>query len=287
MDLKRGARSWWVWGAVAVIAFLVISSLYSRGDGYTSVKTSDAVSQITSGNVVTATLHDKEQSLDLTLKNAINGHKKIKTSYPTDATLTIFNDLEKAKAGDSKLIFNTVQSHSNVLLSLVLSFLPFILIGLFLFWIMSQAQGGGNRVMSFGRSKAKLVSKDTPKTTFADVAGADEAIEELAEIKEFLANPAKFQAIGAKIPKGVLLYGPPGTGKTLLARAVAGEAGVPFYSISGSDFVEMFVGVGASRVPWGVPNCGKLWRQYQPSADWRGCLPRRRSARPQSPSRNP
>ena len=113
---------------------------------------------------------------------------------------------------------------------------------------MSQVQGGGNRVMSFGRSKAKLVSKDTPKTTFADVAGADEAIEELEEIKEFLANPAKFQAIGAKIPKGVLLYGPPGTGKTLLARAVAGEAGVPFYSISGSDFVEMFVGVGASRV---------------------------------------
>ncbi|MDT4891877.1 MAG: cell division protease FtsH, partial [Pseudonocardiales bacterium] len=117
-----------------------------------------------------------------------------------------------------------------------------------LFFVMSQVQGGGNRVMSFGRSKAKLVNKDTPKTTFADVAGADEAIEELEEIKEFLANPAKFQAIGAKIPKGVLLYGPPGTGKTLLARAVAGEAGVPFYSISGSDFVEMFVGVGASRV---------------------------------------
>jgi cell division protease FtsH len=109
-------------------------------------------------------------------------------------------------------------------------------------------QGGGNRVMSFGRSKAKLVSKDTPKTTFADVAGADEAIEELEEIKDFLQNPARYQALGAKIPKGVLLYGPPGTGKTLLARAVAGEAGVPFYSISGSDFVEMFVGVGASRV---------------------------------------
>jgi cell division protease FtsH len=113
---------------------------------------------------------------------------------------------------------------------------------------MNQIQGGGSRVMNFGKAKAKLVSKDTPKTTFADVAGVDEAIEELNEIKEFLENPAKFQAIGAKIPKGVLLYGPPGTGKTLLARAVAGEAGVPFYSISGSDFVEMFVGVGASRV---------------------------------------
>ena len=118
---------------------------------------------------------------------------------------------------------------------------------LFLFFF-NQMQGGGSRVMQFGKSKAKLISKDTPKTTFKDVAGADEAVEELEEIKEFLENPAKFQAIGAKIPKGVLLYGPPGTGKTLLARAVAGEAGVPFYSISGSDFVEMFVGVGASRV---------------------------------------
>ena len=113
---------------------------------------------------------------------------------------------------------------------------------------MTQMQGGGSRVMQFGKSKAKLATKDTPKVTFADVAGADEAVEELHEIKEFLAEPAKFQAVGAKIPKGVLLYGPPGTGKTLLARAVAGEAGVPFYSISGSDFVEMFVGVGASRV---------------------------------------
>ncbi|CAM5713492.1 ATP-dependent zinc metalloprotease FtsH [Streptomyces badius] len=117
----------------------------------------------------------------------------------------------------------------------------------FLF-LMNQMQGGGSKVMQFGKSKAKLITKDTPKTTFADVAGSDEAVEELHEIKEFLQEPAKFQAVGAKIPKGVLLYGPPGTGKTLLARAVAGEAGVPFYSISGSDFVEMFVGVGASRV---------------------------------------
>ena len=117
-----------------------------------------------------------------------------------------------------------------------------------LFFFMNQMQGGGSRVMNFGKSKAKIVTKDMPQTTFADVAGADEAVEELQEIKEFLQDPAKFQAVGAKIPKGVLLYGPPGTGKTLLARAVAGEAGVPFYSISGSDFVEMFVGVGASRV---------------------------------------
>ncbi|MBW3590458.1 MAG: ATP-dependent zinc metalloprotease FtsH [Actinobacteria bacterium] len=132
--------------------------------------------------------------------------------------------------------------------SLLTSILPFVLIiGIFIF-LMHQMQGGGNKVMSFGKSKAKLVAKDEPKVTFGDVAGVDEAIEELEEIKEFLANPAKFQNMGAKIPKGVLLFGPPGTGKTLLARAVAGEAGVPFFSISGSDFVEMFVGVGASRV---------------------------------------
>ena len=118
------------------------------------------------------------------------------------------------------------------------------------FWIflMNQVQGGGSKVMSFGKSRAKRMSPDSPKVTFKDVAGADEAVEELHEIKEFLENPKKFQALGARIPKGVLLYGPPGTGKTLLARAVAGEAGVPFFSISGSDFVEMFVGVGASRV---------------------------------------
>jgi cell division protease FtsH len=125
---------------------------------------------------------------------------------------------------------------------------PYLLIfGIFIF-ILMQLQGGGNRVMQFGKSRAKQVTKDQPKVTFKDVAGADEAVEELQEIKDFLASPQKFRAMGAKIPKGVLLYGPPGTGKTLLARAVAGEAGVPFYSISGSDFVEMFVGVGASRV---------------------------------------
>jgi len=132
--------------------------------------------------------------------------------------------------------------------SILTSLLPFVL--LFGFWIflMNQVQGGGSKVMSFGKSRAKRMTPDSPKIGFKDVAGVDEAVEELQEIKEFLENPKKFQALGARIPKGVLLYGPPGTGKTLLARAVAGEAGVPFFSISGSDFVEMFVGVGASRV---------------------------------------
>src|SRR5205823_10275042 len=135
-----------------------------------------------------------------------------------------------------------------VWLAILQTVLPFaLLIGVFLF-VMNAMQGGGNRVMQFGKAKPKIVSHDQPKVTFADVAGADEAVAELQEIKEFLEGPGKFQSMGAKIPKGVLLFGPPGTGKTLLARAVAGEAGAPFFSISGSDFVEMFVGVGASRV---------------------------------------
>ena len=132
--------------------------------------------------------------------------------------------------------------------SLIGSFLPFLLLIGFWIFLMNQVQGGGSKVMSFGKSRAKRMAPDSPKIGFKDVAGVDEAVEELQEIKEFLENPKKFQALGARIPKGVLLYGPPGTGKTLLARAVAGEAGVPFFSISGSDFVEMFVGVGASRV---------------------------------------
>ncbi|HEX2154997.1 MAG TPA: ATP-dependent zinc metalloprotease FtsH [Acidimicrobiia bacterium] len=134
------------------------------------------------------------------------------------------------------------------LMEMFLSFLPWLFLIGFMIFIFMQMQGSGNRVMQFGKSKAKVVSKDQPKVTFKDVAGLEEAIEELQEIKVFLQNPDRYRQMGAKIPKGVLLFGPPGTGKTLLARAVAGEAGVPFMSISGSDFVEMFVGVGASRV---------------------------------------
>src|SRR4029079_8788238 len=144
--------------------------------------------------------------------------------------------------------FNVKFTQESVLLSLLVNLLPIAILVILLLLFMSQMQGGGSRVLNFGKSKAKMITKDMPKTTFSDVAGCDEAVEELEEIKDFLQNPAKYQALGAKIPKGVLLYGQPGTGKTLLARAVAGEAGVPFFTISGSDFVEMFVGVGASRV---------------------------------------
>src|SRR5690606_15229937 len=158
-------------------------------------------------------------------------------------TETVAESLEEGNVD-----FDTEVNETSMFVSILLSLLPIVLIVLLLLFFMSQMQGGGSRVLSFGKSKAKMVSKDTPKTTFDDVAGSDEAVEELREIKDFLEDPKKYQELGAKIPKGVLLFGPPGTGKTLLARAVAGEAGVPFYSISGSDFVEMFVGVGASRV---------------------------------------
>ncbi|HEX3812142.1 MAG TPA: ATP-dependent zinc metalloprotease FtsH [Mycobacteriales bacterium] len=245
MNGKRVLRSPWFWIPVAVIVLLILNPLVRGNGGYTNVDTSKAITAITTGNVQKATINDKDQSLDIDLKKAVGGDKKIHTTYPADASGRIFGLLQSNK---SNIDYNTHVGGTSVFVQLLISVVPFLLIGFLLFFLMSQMQGGGSRVMNFGKSKAKLVSKDTPKTTFADVAGADEAIEELQEIKEFLENPAKFQAIGAKIPKGVLLYGPPGTGKTLLARAVAGEAGVPFYSISGSDFVEMFVGVGASRV---------------------------------------
>jgi len=144
--------------------------------------------------------------------------------------------------------FTTDIQESSIWLTLLGTLAPILLMVIFFIFLMNQMQGGGSKVMSFGKSKAKRMAVDQPKITFKDVAGADEAVEELDEIKEFLENPKRFQSLGARIPKGVLLFGPPGTGKTLLARAVAGEAGVPFFSISGSDFVEMFVGVGASRV---------------------------------------
>ena len=173
-----------------------------------------------------------------------NDGTKATVHYPSDQVVP---DLQK-QMHDHGVLYDSKGTGSSPWWSILTSLLPFVL--LFGFWIflMNQVQGGGSKVMSFGKSRAKRMTPDSPKIGFKDVAGVDEAVEELQEIKEFLENPKKFQALGARIPKGVLLYGPPGTGKTLLARAVAGEAGVPFFSISGSDFVEMFVGVGASRV---------------------------------------
>jgi cell division protease FtsH len=245
VDIKKIVRGPIFWIVLAVLLVLLGSSLISGIGAPNQVDTGVAVSEIQKGNVDTATIIDRDQVLELTLKDGT----KERTSYITGQGVNLQEMLQaKADAGALPGGYNVVVPSDNLLVTLLVSLLPVALIIFLLFFFMGQMQGGGKGIMNFGKSKAKLVSKDMPQTTFADVAGAEEAVEELQEIKEFLAEPAKFQAVGAKIPKGVLLYGPPGTGKTLLARAVAGEAGVPFFAISGSDFVEMFVGVGASRV---------------------------------------
>jgi len=182
-------------------------------------------------------VRDEDQTVEGTLKNG----QRFEYSYPE------YYDIARV-LNEANIPFTTDPQNTGFWLTLLGTLGPILLIILFFLLFMSSMQGGGNRVMSFGKSRARRMTKDQPKVTFADVAGADEAVQELTEIKEFLENPQKFQKLGARIPKGALLVGPPGTGKTLLARAVAGEAGVPFFSISGSDFVEMFVGVGASRV---------------------------------------
>jgi cell division protease FtsH len=244
MNAKRFLRGPLFWILLAVMLVLVGSTLVSGIGGPERIDTSQAVADIQADRVESAVITDGDQVLELTLKDGT----VVTSQYVTGQGVELQRLLqEKAAAGQLTGGYNVIVPQDNIFLSLLFTLLPFALLILLLFFFMSQMQGGG-RIMNFGKSKAKAVSKDMPKTTFADVAGADEAVEELQEIKEFLSEPAKFQAVGAKIPKGVLLYGPPGTGKTLLARAVAGEAGVPFFSISGSDFVEMFVGVGASRV---------------------------------------
>ncbi|MBR94600.1 ATP-dependent zinc metalloprotease FtsH [Actinomycetota bacterium] len=245
MNVRRFLRGPIFWIAMAVIAVLVGSSLISGIGAPDEVDTGEAISDITSGNVDTATLIDRDQVLELTLRNG----DEVRSHFITGQGVELQNLLqEKTDAGQLPGGYNVVVPSENLLVTLFISLLPFALLILLMVFIFSQMQGGGGRLMNFGKSKAKAITKDMPQTTFEDVAGSDEAVEELVEIKDFLSDAERFQKVGAKIPKGVLLYGPPGTGKTLLARAVAGEAGAPFYSISGSDFVEMFVGVGASRV---------------------------------------
>ncbi|MHB1173150.1 MAG: ATP-dependent zinc metalloprotease FtsH [Lacisediminihabitans sp.] len=243
MDFKRFLKGPLVYIVLAVIVVSVGFSLLN-GSGYKQITTKDGLSLLSSDKVASAKIVDSEQRVDLVLNSAGPDGKQVQFYYATARGPEIISAVNKANPKS----FNDVVDKGNWLSSLLGLVIPFILIGLIFWFLLSSMQGGGSRVMQFGKSKAKLVSKESPKVTFADVAGADEAIEELEEIKDFLKEPAKFLAVGARIPKGVLLYGPPGTGKTLLARAVAGEANVPFYSISGSDFVEMFVGVGASRV---------------------------------------
>ena len=245
MDFRRFFRGPIFWIVLAVFGVLLVGQVLTAGGGFEEADTSEVIAQIQDGNARSVKLVDRDQRLEVTLTSG----DRIESDWVTGQGPELVALLtEQQQSGNLPEGFDIEVPTPSFFLSLIGTLFPFILIVLIFLFLMNQMQGGGSKVMQFGKSKAKLISKDTPKTTFADVAGADEAVEELHEIKEFLQDPAKFQAVGAKIPKGVLLYGAPGTGKTLLARAVAGEAEVPFYSISGSDFVEMFVGVGASRV---------------------------------------
>ncbi len=243
--VKRILRGPWLWIGLAGVGVILALQFIAPNGGYTEIETSEMTAHITKGDIKKITFVDGG---DQEIRAELTDGEKVIATWVDGQQVGLVAEVEKQVAAGKIPNYNVKNPQPSLLGTLAATILPFIFIVLIFLFLMNQVQGGGGRVMQFGKSKAKLVSKDMPKTTFADVAGCEEAIEELGEIKEFLQEPAKFQAVGANIPKGVLLYGPPGTGKTLLARAVAGEAGVPFYSISGSDFVEMFVGVGASRV---------------------------------------
>ncbi|MEJ1154419.1 ATP-dependent zinc metalloprotease FtsH [Microbacterium marmarense] len=245
MNFKKLTRSPFFYalliGLLLIVGFLLISSL----TGAKQITTQQGLELLDGNTVVEAGITDGDQRVDLTLSEPFEGSEEVQFYYVEARADEVVAAINNANPTDG---FNDTVPQTTWLDGLLSLMIPILLLGLLFWWLLSSAQGGGSKVMQFGKSKAKLVSKEMPQVTFADVAGSDEAIEEMEEIKDFLQDPTRFQAVGARIPKGVLLYGPPGTGKTLLARAVAGEAGVPFYSISGSDFVEMFVGVGASRV---------------------------------------
>jgi cell division protease FtsH len=244
MKPRKFLRGPFLWITAAVVLLMIGSQLVSNANAPKVVDTWEVMSAIRSGKVSSAIVRDRDQIVEVTLTDGSKAQADFLIAQGTE----IIAALETAKsAGQLAKGYDVEVQRDSIWLTLLINFVPFILLIFLMFFFMGQ-MNGGSRAMQFGKARTKPMTKDVPKTTFADVAGVDEAVEELQEIKDFLANPQRFQAVGAKIPRGVLLYGPPGTGKTLLARAVAGEAGVPFFSISGSDFVEMFVGVGASRV---------------------------------------
>ncbi|RLK52402.1 ATP-dependent zinc metalloprotease FtsH [Microbacterium telephonicum] len=245
MDFKKLARNPFVYVVLIGVLLLLGMTLINSLGGAKQVSTQEGL-ELLGGDTVTEVVNtDGDQRVDLTLSSPYEGADQVQFYYVDARSSEVVDAINAAAPSDG---FNDVVPRPGWFEGLLSILFPLLLLGLLFWFFFSAAQGGNSRVMQFGKSRAKLVTKETPTVTFADVAGSDEAIEEMQEIKDFLKDPTKFQAVGARIPKGVLLYGPPGTGKTLLARAVAGEAGVPFYSISGSDFVEMFVGVGASRV---------------------------------------
>ena len=243
--LKKFLKGPWLWIAIALSVVFIGSTLMNT-EQYAKVDTQVGLEMISSGSAEKVTIFDGDQRVDVVLRNPdAEFGDRVQFYFVSGRAEVVAETVASAQISEG---WSDEVPSTPWILALLGSLLPFIII-LALFWfLMSSMAGGGRGVMQFGKSKAKLVSKEMSKITFEDVAGIEEAHEELNELKEFLKNPKKFEEMGAKIPHGVLLYGPPGTGKTLIAKAVAGEAEVPFFSISGSDFVEMFVGVGASRV---------------------------------------
>ncbi len=237
--LKRVLKSGALYFLILIAVLWIAQGLFS-GDTTTpeELNLTEFLDHVDNGNVETADVLDR----DKLIRGELNNGDSYEVAFPRD-----YDGLTD-RLSEAGIDMTVLPQNQSTFVTVLISILPFVLIIAIWIFIMQQMQGGGNKIMQFGKSKAKRMTKDTPKVTFNDVAGVDEAVEELNEIKEFLTSPTKFQEMGARIPKGVLLFGPPGSGKTLLARAVAGEAGVPFFSIAGSDFVEMFVGVGASRV---------------------------------------
>ncbi|MEY2694177.1 MAG: hypothetical protein RL142_525 [Actinomycetota bacterium] len=246
--MKKFLRGPILW--IALAGFAVFFGLQLGGQSgvtYKSVDTSYGLQLIKDGKAKSVKVYDGSQRVDIELSSEDfkTGSKHVQFHFVYARSGIVMDAIDKARITDG---YNDEIESTPWYMSLLGSIFPILLIGAIFYFMMTGIGGSNNRAMNFGKSRAKQFNKENTKVTFANVAGADEAIEELQEIKEFLKEPKKFQALGAKIPRGVLLYGPPGTGKTLIAKAVAGEAGVPFFSISGSDFVEMFVGVGASRV---------------------------------------
>ncbi|WP_420112873.1 ATP-dependent metallopeptidase FtsH/Yme1/Tma family protein, partial [Pseudactinotalea sp.] len=253
MNVKKLLRGPLIWVLIALLVVFTSFRLLAGG-GTATIDTSTGMELLEGETVEAVEINDGYQRVTLSLSEALviddDDKGTVVQFYYSSAQADAVAESVAAARADERLPdgYNSVVPQPSIWSSILPLLLTVLLLGALFWFLMSRVQGGGNKMMNFGKSKAKQVTKEMPKVTFSDVAGVDEAVEELGEIKEFLADPAKFQAVGAKIPKGVLLYGPPGTGKTLLAKAIAGEAGAPFYSISGSDFVEMFVGVGASRV---------------------------------------
>lgn len=241
MGMKKLYRSVVFWVVLALLLVILLQSIFSNGEDREDLSLSEFRKALAAGEVSELEIKDRDSAV----LGELDDGTLFKASYVREFGDELVQEIEDA---NPPVEYKVDRQEQSIWTSLLFSLLPILLlVGIFLFFINSM-QGGGSKVMQFGKAKARQTGKDQPKVTFADVAGCDEAVQELEEIKDFLKDPAPFQSLGAKIPKGVLLFGPPGTGKTLLARAVAGEADVPFFSISGSDFVEMFVGVGASRV---------------------------------------